>query len=71
MGVLLKPCLRENFSVNIIKMTRTSILLHGRTHYEEKHDKKGCQLMLDTIDKLDKETTELQSFTRIVNRTKD
>jgi hypothetical protein len=56
--------------IPLIEMTRTSILLHGRTHYEEKHDEKGCQLMLDTINKLDKETTELQSFTRIINRTK-
>jgi hypothetical protein len=49
-------------------MTRTSILLHGRAHYEEKHDEKGYQLLIDTIDKLDKETTELQAFTRIINR---
>ena len=54
--------------IPLIEMTRTSILLHGRAHYEEKYDEKGCQLLIDTIDKLDKETTELQSFTRIMNR---
>jgi len=57
-----------NHLIPIIKLTTTSILLHSRAHYEERNDEKGRQLLLQKIDELDKETTEVQALVRTVNR---
>lgn len=57
-----------NYLIPVIKLTATSILLHSRAHYEERHDEKGRQLLLEKIDELDKETSEVQALVRTVNR---
>jgi len=57
-----------NYLIPVIKSTATSILLHGRAHYEERHDENGRQLLLEKIDELDKETSEVQALVRTVNR---
>lgn len=57
-----------NYLIPVIKSTATSILLHSRAHYEERNDEKGRQLLLEKIDELDKETSEVQALVRTVNR---
>jgi len=57
-----------HYLIPVIKSTATSILLHSRAHYEERHDEKGRQLLLEKIDELDKETSEVQALVRTINR---
>ena len=57
-----------NYLIPVIQSTAKSILLHSRAHYEERNDEKGRQLLLQKIDELDKETTEVQALVRTVNR---
>jgi hypothetical protein len=57
-----------NYLIPVIQMTTKSILLHSRAHYEERHDEKGRQLLIEKIDELDKETSEVQALVRTINR---
>ena len=57
-----------NHLIPVIESTSTSILLHSRAHYEERDDEKGRQLLLQKIDELDKETSEVQALVSTVNR---
>ena len=62
------PTDRFTYLIPVIKSTAASILLHSRAHYEEKDDEKGRQLLLEKLDELDKETSEVQALVRTVNR---
>jgi hypothetical protein len=52
--------------IPVIQVTADSVLLHSRAHYEERHDKKGLEFLQEKLDKLDKETTEVQALVHLV-----
>jgi len=57
-----------NYLIPVIQSTAKSILLHSRAHYEERHDEKGRQFLLEKIDEIDKETSEVQALVGTVNK---
>ena len=56
-----------NYLIPVIQSTTKSVLLHSRAHYEEKHDEKGLEVLLEKIDELDKETSKVQALVHTVN----
>lgn len=57
-----------NYLIPIIQSTTKSLLLHSCAHYEERHDEKGRELLLEKIDELDKGTSNVQALVHIVDR---
>jgi hypothetical protein len=56
-----------NYLIPVIQSTTKSVLLHSRAHYEEKHDEKGLEFLLEKIDELDKETSKVQALVHTVS----
>jgi len=56
-----------NHLIPIIQSTAKSILLHSRAHYEERHDEKGLEFLLEKIDELDKRTSVVQALVHTVD----
>lgn len=56
-----------NYLIPVVQSTARSVLLHSRAHYEEKHDEKGLEFLLEKIDELDKETSKVQALVHTVS----
>ena len=56
-----------NHLIPVIESTAKSILLHSRAHYEERHDEKGLEFLLEKIDELDKRTSVVQTLVHRVD----
>ena len=54
------------YLIPVIKSTISSILLHGTSHYEEKHDGRGRKLLVEAVAEMNEETTRVQSTVRLI-----
>jgi hypothetical protein len=57
-----------NHLIPVIESTVKSILLHSRAHYEERHDEKGLEFLLERISESGKRTSTVQALVHKIYR---